>query len=228
VLLTFVPYDGLGRRGTIFTNRYQAAASPVTPPNDFANAGNTSVTATTVTNFITMPASNLPTTIRTYLNGTPYGADVTRTAGASTNQSITYTDLLPATTYTWRYSGISSGAESNLTTAFNTTTSAGPTLATPIVNWNSWQSNDGGTIYFSVINTSDYPENTTFSGRIYDSSNVQIGTLIFVSGYTLYYSGTGGPDATFGYADVKASATNYTDSAFSSLVTWFNTNGPLQ
>jgi len=227
VLVTYIPYDSLNRRGTIFTRRYQSAASVTTPPNDFAGAGNTSVTATTVTNYITMPASNLPTSIRTYLNGVAYGVDTTRSAGASTNQYITYTGLLPSTTYSWRYSGISSGAESNLTTAFDTTTSAGSTLATPSVAWNSWQSNDGGTIYFNVTNTSDYPDNTVFSGRVYDASNVLIGYLSFTSGYTLYFSGTGGPDLTYGYADVKASATNYTDSSYSSLVTWYNTNGPI-
>jgi len=229
VLLTFVPYDGLGRRGTVFTNRYQAASVALTPPDNFAAAGNTSVTATTVTNYVTMPAANLPATIRTYLNGSPYGTDIARTANASSNQSITYSNLLPSTSYTWRYSGISAtGAESDLTTAFSTTTSAGAALATPDVVWNSWQSNDGGTIYFNVVNTGDYPDNTVFSGRVYDSGNTQIGTLTFVSGYTLYYSGTGGPDATYGYADVKAAATNYTDSSFSSLVQWFNTNGPIQ
>lgn len=227
VLATYIPYDSLTRRGTIFTQRYQSAATPAATPDNFTGAGNTSVTATSVTNYVTMPASNLPTTIRTYLNGSPYGADISRTAGASSNQSITYNDLLPSTSYTWQYSGVISGAESNLTTQFTATTSAGSTLATPTVVWNSWQSNDGGTIYFNVTNTGDYPENTSFSGRVYNSSNVLIGYLMYSSGYTLSYSPTGGPDATYGYADVKASASNYTDSSYSSLATWFNTNGPL-
>ena len=229
VLVTFVPYDKLGRRGTIFTRLYQAAASPLAVPSDFASAANSSVAATSVVNSVTMGASNLPTNIRTYLNGNVYGSDITRTASANNAQTITHSNLEPSTSYTWRYSGVNTdGGESALTTAFTTTTSAGSSLTTPEIVWSSWQSNDGGTIYFNVTNVSAYPENVTFSGRVYDSSNVLMGYMTYDSGFTLYYSGTGGPNATYGYADIKASASGYSDSSYSSTVTWYNTNGPIE
>lgn len=225
LLVTFIPYDSLSRRGLINTYRYQGLTGSITPPTAFASASNTAVTSTSVTNSVTMPGSNLPASIRTYRDGIIYGADVTRTAGAGVAQTLTYGDLTPSTTYSWRYSGVNAnGAESTLTTALNTTTSTGGTLATPNIVFSGWQSVDGGTLYFTVTNGSEYPEGTTFEGRVYNNVPTLVGTMGPVAGTTLSATYPG-PSTDTGTAEVRAVKTGYTTSAYSTAVNWDATGG---
>jgi len=221
VLVTFVPFDVIGRRATPQTFRYQAASVILTPPNAPTNPTNTSVSSTSVTNTVTMPASNLPDNIRIYQNNTAI-ATIARTASANGTQTIVHGDLNPSTTYLWQYSGVNNnGAESALTSTVTTTTS-GVTLTTPTLVFTGWSAANGGELTFVISNTGDYPDGTTFEGRVYNSSN-QIIEVLFQRGNFSLYAPFAGPGTTVGEADARAVKTGFTTSNYSTRATWDNT-----
>ena len=223
LLTTFVPYDNLNRRGTEQTRLYQATAVSSVPPADFVSQSNQTIGDTSVTNRVMMPSSNLPLFIRTYLNNSVYGDDVAVSVGASATQSISHTGLTPQTTYSWRYSGVSGSGESNRTDTIITTTTAGGALATPTGSFTGWQSRAGGTVNFSITNTTAYPAGTTFAGEIYSGSapGTLLGNLELLTEFTLRYP-IAGPGTNSGYAVIRASKTGYTTSADSANISWNN------
>jgi hypothetical protein len=223
LLTTFVPYDNLNRRGTEQTRLYQATAVSSVPPADFVSQSNQTIGDTSVTNRVMMPSSNLPLFIRTYLNNSVYGSDVAVSVGANATQSISHTGLTPQTTYSWRYSGVSGSGESNRTDTIITTTTAGGALAAPTGSFTGWQSRGGGTVNFSITNTSVYPAGTTFAGEIYSGSapGNLLGSLELLTEFTLRYP-IAGPGTNSGYAVIRASNTGYTTSADSANISWNN------
>lgn len=223
LLTTFVPYDNLNRRGTEQTRLYQATATANIAPADFVSQSNSTIADTSVTNRVMMPSSNLPLFIRTYLNNSVYGSDVAVSVGASATQSISHTGLTPQTTYSWRYSGISGSGESNRTDTIVTTTTAGGTLTTPTGSFTGWQSRGGGRVQFVVTNTSAYPAGTTYEGKIYSGSapGTLLGDLTLVAEDTLSYP-IAGPGTNSGYAQIRATKSGYTTSAYSANITWNN------
>lgn len=133
--VTFVPFDANNLPGTPLSFLTKKTASPL-PPSAPTAASNTSVTSSTVTNSVTMPASITHfDVIRVYKDGAVFGSDITRTAGASSAQTVVHSGLSPSTTDGWRYSGVNSttGDESSLTTSFNATTSAA-SIPTPSIS----------------------------------------------------------------------------------------------
>lgn len=131
-LATFIAYDA-HNMASGFINFRTLRATPAAPSAP-ASASNASVTSSSVTNNVVMPASitNFDF-IRTYKNGVTLAPDTSRTAAASGTQTITHSGLSPAETDSWQYSGVSStGGESSKTTAFNTTTTS-RTLPTPTI-----------------------------------------------------------------------------------------------
>lgn len=220
VLVTFVPYDTLNRRGTIFTNRYQALSAPLTPPDNFVTASNVATGSTFVSNSVQMPASNLPDKIRTYLFGIPYGSDIVRTAGGNATQSIVHSGLNPESSYTWEYSPVNNnGSEGDLSNAVITETTAGPTLTTPVYSY-STQEGSGGVwyIYFYINNPDDYPAGTTFEGEVTDSSFVLQGYTSTQSEFELYWLASYNDS---GYVRIRASKSGYTTSAYGSYLSWY-------
>lgn len=223
LLTTFVPYDSLNRRGAEQTRLYQATAVSSVPPADFVSQSNQTIGDTSVTNRVMMPSSNLPLFIRTYLNNSVYGNDVAVSVGANATQSISHTGLIPQTTYSWRYSGISGSGESNRTDIISTTTTTGGTLATPTASFTGWQSRGGGVVNFSVNNTTAYPAGTTFAGEIYSGSapGTLLGNLELLTEFTLRYP-IAGPGTNSGYAVIRATKSGYTTSADSANISWNN------
>jgi hypothetical protein len=223
ILTTFVPYDTLNRRGVEQTRLYQATAVSSVPPANFASQSNQTIGDTSVTNRVMMPSSNLPLFIRTYLNNSVYGDDVAVSVGANATQSISHTGLIPQTTYSWRYSGISGSGESNRTDIISTTTTAGGTLATPTASFTGWQARGGGNVNFSINNTTAYPAGTTFAGEIYSGSapGNLLGSLNLITEFTLQYP-IAGPGTNSGYAVIRATQSGYTTSADSANISWNN------
>ena len=223
VLATFVPYDTLNRRGTIFTNRYQALSASLAAPDAFTTASNLSTGSTFVSNSVGIPASNLPDKIRVYLNGAIYGSDIVRTAGASTSQTIVHTGLTPNTTYTWQYYPVNNnGAVGVGSNNVVTTTALGAALATPVLSYSVQQSGAIWYVYFYINNPDDYPGNVSFTGEVTDSSFVLQGYATSETQFTYYWLAS---ENDLGYARFKASAPGYADSSFSSYISWFAGSG---
>lgn len=224
VLVTFVPYDVLNRRGSIFTNRYQALSAPLTPPDGFPSVANIETGSTFVSNSIEMPSSNLPDKIRTYLFGVPFGSDVVRTASASGFQTIVHSGLSPESSYTWQYFPVNNnGAEGPGSDFLTTETTGGPTLATPVFTYSAQESGGVWYVYFYITNTGDYPDNVSFEGEIYDSTGLVLdGYTTEQSQFTHFWLTT---NNTTGYARFRASAPGYTISAWSSQQFWFAGSG---
>lgn len=221
LLTTFVPYDNLNRRGLEQTRLFQATSTAAIPPNNFASQSNETIGATSVTNRVMMPSTNLPTHIRTYLNNFVYGSDTVVTVGANATQSISHTGLSPETIYRWQYTGISGSGESNKTDFIITTTTSGGTLATPTASFTGWQ-NDGYVNYI-ITNTTAYPPGTLFEGEIYSGSapGTLLGDLELLTEYNLRYP-IAGPGTNTGYAVIRATRRGYTTSADSANITWNN------
>ena len=223
ILVTFVPYDSLNRRGTIFTNRYQALSAPLATPAGFTTASNLSVGQTFVSNSVTMPTASLPDKIRTYLFGAPYGSDITRTAGSGSAQTIIHTGLNPDSLYDWQYFPLfNNGAEGPGSDFVTTTTTTGSALATPVFSTSAQEIGGNWYVYFYISNTADYPGTVSFTGEVTDSSFVLLGSAVQESQFTYYYPVN---DGDLGYARFKATATGYTDSSFSSYESWFAGSG---
>ena len=132
-LATFVAYDAHNLPSG-FINLRTLRAVPVAPSAP-TSAANTSVTRSSVTNHVVLPATitNFDF-IRAYKNGVVLPPDATRTAAASGTQTITHAGLSPSEADSWQYSGLSStGGESSKTTAFTTTTT-GSTIPTPSIS----------------------------------------------------------------------------------------------
>jgi len=223
VLTTFIPYDNLNRRGTIFTNRYQALSASLAVPAGFTTASNISVGSTFVSNSVTMPTASLPDKIRTYLFGAPYGSDITRTATSGAAQTIIHTGLNPDSTYTWQYFPLfNNGAEGPGSDYINTTTTGGSALATPQFSVSSQEIGGNWYIYFYISNTGDYPGNVSFTGEVTDGSFTLLGNAAQESQFTYYYPVSSGD---IGYARFKAIASGYTSSSFSDYQSWFAGSG---
>jgi hypothetical protein len=220
LLTTFIPYDSLNRRGTEVYRLYQSQLTEAIPPSAFVSQSNETITSASVTNRVMMPASNLPLFIRTYLNGAVYESDVAVTVGASATQSISHTDLSPVTSYRWQYSGISGSGESNRTDFILTTTSTGGTLTTPTVSFTGWQNTTPQTVNFSITNPSAYPGGTLFEGQIYSGSDF-LGNLNANTEFTLSFP-IAGPGTNTGYAEIRATKSGFTTSAYSTAVSWSN------
>ena len=220
LLVTFVPYDALNRRGTEQYKLYQATSTTAVAPNAFVSQSNVTITSSSVTNQVMMPSTNLPLFIRTYLNNAVYGSDVAVSAGANGTQSISHTGLTPVTNYSWRYSGVSGSGESERTDIIYTQTSTGGTLTTPTISFTGWQTTDGGTLNFSVTNTTAYPAGTTFEGEVYSGSTL-LGNMNYVTEFTLSYP-YAGPGTDVGTARIRANKSGYTTSAYSTPVSWSN------
>ena len=223
VLVTFVPFDTLNRRGTIFTNRYQALSAPLTPPDAFTSVANIASGSTFVSNSVGIPASNLPDKIRPYLFGSPYGSDIVRTAGASTTQTIIHSGLNPDSLYEWQYYPVNNnGAVGDPTTTLVTETTAGPALPTPVYTYSAQESGGVWYVYFYINNDFEYPGNVTFTGEVTDSSFVLDGYTSEQSQFTHFWLASFND---LGYVRFKASAPGYTDSAFGSYVSWYAGSG---
>ena len=223
ILVTFVPYDNFNRRGAIFTNRYQATAAPVTPPNAFQAASNLSVGSTFVSNSVQMPSSNLPAKIRVQLNGAPFGSDITRTASANNSQTIIHTDLSPETTYTWQYFPVNNnGAIGDGSSIINTTTTGGPKLAVPQFTYDPQDKGSGNFwIVFNIVNQDDYPAGTTFEGKVYDNFLNLLGFVARIGEFTYYYQVNSGDS---GYVEFRAIKSGYTTSDWSAQRFWSTGN----
>jgi hypothetical protein len=223
VLVTFVPFDFLNRRGTVFTNRYQALSAALTPPDGFQSATNLSTGSTFVSNSVQMPASNLPDKIRVELFGATFGSDITRTAGASASQTVVHTGLNPESSYTWQYYPVNNNGAVGAGSDFVITeTAAGPQLDVPIFTYDA-QDLGGGNwrIYFNILNQGDYPETVAFEGEVFDNNVISIGDTVPSSQFEHFWPTTA-PDS--GYARFRAVATGYTTSDFS-LEQFWSTGG---
>lgn len=223
ILTTFVPYDSLNRRGTVFTNRYQALSSSLSTPAAFTTASNISVGDTFVSNSVTMPTSSLPDKIRTYLFGAPYGNDITRTAGSGSAQTIIHTGLSPNSLYEWQYFPLfNNGAEGPGSNFVTTTTSVGSTLATPVISYSAQESGGVWYLYLYIVNESDYPAGVYFTGEVTNDSFTFLGYTSEQSQFTHFWLTN---DGDTGYVRFKASAPGYTDSSFSAYQSWFAGSG---
>jgi hypothetical protein len=220
LLITFVPYDFLNRRGSIITERYQALASSLTPPNAFQAVSNISSGSTFVSNSIQMPASSLPDRIRTQLNGEVFGSDVTRTATANNSQTIIHTGLSPDTTYVWRYIPVNNnGATGTISSEIVTTTPADATpLPTPEFTYNAQEIGGIWFVFFNITNGAAYPASVSFVGEVSDSGEVLLGETTAESQFTHKWETT---NNSTGLAKFKARAKGYTDSSFSANLSWF-------
>lgn len=223
VLVTFIPYDFLNRRGNIFTNRYQALSAPLTPPDDFQSRSNLAVGDIFVSNSVQMAASNLPDKIRVYLFGAPYGSDITRTAGGGASQTIIHTGLSPETSYTWEYYPVNNnGAIGNPTSPLTTVTTSGSALSTPVFSYSAQESGGVWYLYLYITNESDYPAGVYFTGEVTNDSLVFQGYTSEQSQFTHFWLTSDGDS---GYVRFKASAPGYNDSSFSAYESWFAGSG---
>lgn len=223
ILTTFVPYDSLNRRGTVFTNRYQALSASLATPAAFTTASNLSVGETFVSNSVTMPTASLPDKIRTFLFGAPYGSDITRTASSGSAQTIIHTGLNPDSLYEWQYFPLfNDGAEGPGSNYVITTTTTGGTLPTPQFSYSAQESGGVWYVYFYINNDFEYPNTVSFSGEIFDSGLTLIGYSSEQSQFTHFWLTS---NNTVGYARFKATAPGYTDSAWSSQEYWFAGSG---
>jgi hypothetical protein len=223
ILVTFVPYDNLSRRGTVFTNRYQALSAPLATPAAFTTASNLSVGQTFVSNSVTMPTSSLPDKIRTFLFGAPYGSDITRTAGSGSAQTIIHDGLSPDLLYEWQYFPLfNNGAEGPGSNIVTTTTTTGSALATPVISYSAQESGGVWYVYFYINNEGDYPGDVSFTGEVTNSSFTFLGYSSEQSQFTHFWLAS---ENDLGYARFKATAPGYADSSFSSYLSWFAGSG---
>lgn len=211
--VTLVPIDSNGTLGTSVNKLYPLPASSPAAPSNFTARANTSTTSVTTTNTVTLPASNLPTSIRVYRNGVVIDT-VAVTVGAGATQTLVHTGLLPSTSYTWEYAPVLAGIEGSKTSVLTVTTSA--EQLTPPTGIGAGLV--GSKVRFVITDASSYPAGTTFSGE-YNVSGGSYLTLNVVSGDTLEsvetYSGT-----VTGNARFRAANPSYTTSNNSSTISY--------
>jgi hypothetical protein len=112
LVVTFVPYDALGRRGVVINRKAQGAGTSVTAPNSPTVVTVGTVTGTSVVLNLTMPTTNLPDVLVLERDGVPFGGTFARSVGAGAVQAITVTGLSPSTAYSFRVRGQSTGGVS--------------------------------------------------------------------------------------------------------------------
>jgi hypothetical protein len=163
--VTFVPFDANNLPGTPISFLTVKAGSNLAPSAPTA-ASNTSVTSSSVTNTVTMPASITHfDAIRVYKNSALFGSDIPRTAAGSGVQTVVHTGLGALEPDSWQYSGVNSatGDESSKTTSFNTTTSA-LTIPTPSIS--ASYANGSDTFQINVAPGSGTPAGVTWHLKI--------------------------------------------------------------
>lgn len=216
VTVTLIPIDGNGAVGTGVNKLYPLPASSPSAPSAFTARANTSTTSTTTTNTVTLPASNLPTSIRVYRDGSVIDT-VTVTVGASVTQTLVHAGLLPNTLYTWEYAPVLAGVEGTKTSALNVTTAAAQLVPPTGIGAGLV----GNRIRFIITDASSYPAGTTFQGD-YNIGGSWL-ALNVISGDTLEsiesYSTTVSGNARF-----RAANPSYTTSNNSSAIS-FTANG---
>lgn len=157
--ITLCPFDMSGRLGVPVNRLIEIPTAVTVLPNNFTARANVSVTSDSITNTVTMPATNLPTHIRVYRNSSNIG-DILRTALPNATQTITHTGLLPNTSYTWEYSAVSASAETAKISPLVVSTT-GATLLAPSASYAGTVNNK---LTFTITNAGSYPVGTTFAG----------------------------------------------------------------
>lgn len=131
VLISVVPYDELGRKGTVTSLKVQTpsvASTLPSAPTAVANVGGSS-TETSLAFNVTLPTwpPNQPTHLRAYINGGQWGDDIAVTAASGGVQNVVVSGLQAGTTYTVAFRTVNANGESA-----GSSSAAGSTLQSTI------------------------------------------------------------------------------------------------
>lgn len=218
VTVLFVPIDTNNRPNlTIPVQQVQALAAPATPPTAPTSTTFITASASSVSMGVVMPAS-IPSgaVIRTYRNGVVYGSDVAITVAGSATQTIVYTGLSPATSFSWQHALVNANGTSSLTSAVAGNTSTG-TIPTPTLAVTDARL-DATTQSFNALATAGAgsPPGMTWEYERDDGGGyVNVGSTV---NSTLEIFFARAASAYTGYIRIRATLTGYTTSAYSTPV----------
>ena len=216
VVINIVPVDGINRRGTPTQAVVKIPAGGGTLPSALTSPTNISTTTTTITNTVTMPASNLPTSINVYRDDSLFTANIPVTVGAGVAQSITHTGLNINTSYGWKYAPVNSSGEGVRTSNLQVSTAnISTTLLAPSASYNGLV---GGNIRFSITNLDQYPAGTSFEGDY----NIDVGSFspLGTESTTILSAPNPTSPPRYGTARFRAVRSGFTTSPNSPLINW--------
>lgn len=229
LVVTFSALDSLNREGSGSTQALNASSGEVTIKVQSltvaaAQTDSPSITvaqngANAVDVSMTMPAANLPASLRVFYDGVALSPDITRTAAAGAVQVFTHTNVPPNSTHTYQVYGVSAtGVLSTVGSTPRTITLTSATIPAPTVTIGAYSTVDGG-FPITVTPGTGSPSGVTWV-VLHRPNTVQTATTAEQSTDVsfIHYHVQSSAGSTTDYLSVYGTKTDYPNSAASAEV----------